>query len=233
MLVVNKKNHHLIFTFCILFFILTGCKKETVTLLPVSLNYFPTEIGNWIEYTVDSIYHADNDNNNDDSVYSYHYELREVIDGEFEDGEGRINQIIKRYSRSDSTQDWQLLNVCTQYLSSMNAYRNENNINLHKLSFPINSTISWNGNDANVLDEEIHYYEYFHEPASFNGLDFDSTLSVLQIDEDNFLEKIYGNEIYGAGIGLIFKARDELGKINGVVVSGLEYRMAVKGYGND
>ena len=89
----------------------------------------------------------------------------------------------------------------------------------------------WNGNDANTMEEEFYTYEYFHQPEVINSLSFDSTISVLQIDENNFVERIFGNEIYAAGVGLIFKERDELGKQNGVVVKGLEYRMQVKAYG--
>ena len=79
----------------------------------------------------------------------------------------------------------------------------------------------------------MYFYDYYHEPATFNSLNFDSTISIIQIDENNYVEKMYGNEIYAAGIGLVYKERDELGKQNGVVVKGLEYRMKIIGYGSN
>lgn len=212
---------------------LSGCDKETLLIPSTTYNYFPTEKGKWVEYTVDSTYHSENDNNNDDSVYSYHFEIREEIDSSFVDGAGRINQVIKRYRRIDSLNNWSLSNVWTQSLSSSIAYRTEDNITFHKLSFPINSTITWNGNDANTFVEEIYYYDYFHQPATYNSLIFDSTISIIQIDENNYVEKMYGHEVYATGVGLIFKERDELGKQNGIVVKGLEYKMQVKDYGNN
>ena len=212
--------------------LVSGCKKETIPLTSASYNYFPVAKGKWVEYSVDSIYHSENDNNNDDSVYSYHFLIREEIDSSFKDGSGKIRQVLKRFRRIDSTDAWTLSDVWTQSLTSTLAYRTENNVNFHKLSFPINSTITWNGNDINTMEEEMYFYEYFHEPGMFNMLSFDSTISVIQIDENNFVERIFGNEIYAAGVGLIFRQRDDLGKRNGVVVSGLEYRMEVIDYGN-
>lgn len=208
-----------------------GCKKETVVVPTVSYNYFPVTIGSWKEYRVDSVYHSETDNNNDDSVYSYQFYIREVIDSSYLDNAGRVTEIIKRYRRIDSLSDWKISSVWTQRLTTINAYRNEDNVNFHKLSFPISSSIIWNSNDANTYEEENNYYEYFHEPGIFNNLEFDSTLSVIQVDENNFVARQFGNEIYAAGIGLIFKQRDELGKRNGVVVSGMEYKMVITGYG--
>jgi hypothetical protein len=211
--------------------ILHSCKEETIDAVPTSYNYFPADNGRWVEYTVDSIYHSENDNNNDDSVYSYHFEIREVIDSSFIDGSGLENQVIKRYRRTDSLSAWTITDVWTQKLTPTSAYRTEDNVAFHKLSFPINSTITWNGNDANTYEEEIYYYDFFHQSHSVNSLSFDSALSVIQIDENNFIEKIYGQEIYAAGVGLIFKQRDDLGKFNGIIVKGLEYKMMVKSFG--
>lgn len=228
---ILRKINYKLWVFIIVLFFQLGCKKEKLLIVSNTYNYFPIINGNWVEYTVDSIYHSENDNNNDDSVYAYHFEVREEIDSAFYDGSGRLNQIIKRYRRTNSLQNWNLSKVWTQSLSSGIAYRTEDNIVYHKLSFPINSTITWNGNDANTFDEEMYYYNSIHESATFNSLNFDSTISVIQIDENNYIQKIYGIEVYAAGVGLIYKVRDELGKQNGVVVKGLEYKMVVKDYG--
>ena len=187
----------------------------------------------FIIYDVDSIYHSENDNNNDDSVYAYHFQIKDKIDSTFIDLEGRANQIRLRYRRDNDTMQWELSDVWTQYLSSTSAYLTEDNIKYHKLSFPINSTASWNGNDSNTEEEEIYFYDYFHVGDVINSLSFDSTLSVIQIDENNYVETIFGNEKYAAGVGMIYKERNDLGKTNGQVVKGLEYRMVVVDYGKE
>lgn len=228
---LTKKHSLLILLFCFGTLTWFSCKKETVVLPPLSFNYFPTEYGKYIIYDVDSVYHSENDNNNDDSVYSYHFQIKDKIDSSFLDLEGRLNQVRLRYRRDNDSLPWELTNVWTQYLSSSSAYLTENNIRLHKLSFPINYNTSWNGNDSNTGEEEIYFYEYFHESDVINGISFDSTLSVVQVDENNYVEKIYGNEKFATGIGMIFKESDDLGKRNGQVVKGLEYKMVIVAYG--
>ena len=216
-----------------LVFIASSCKKEKIVPGSSSYNYFPTELGKYVIYDVDSILHSDNDNSTDDSVYSWHYQVKEVISDTYIDEEGRPNLIVKRYRRENDSVAWEEVNVCPQVLTMSAAYRTEDNIIYHRLALPINSTIQWDGNDANTLDEEMYSYESFHSSLSMNGFDFDSTLSVLQVDEDNFVEKIYGEEIYANHVGLIYRERDDLRKINGMPVTGTEFIMGVRGYGTE
>jgi len=55
--------------------VFAACKEESLEPVPYSYEYFPVEFGKFIIYDVDSIYHSDNDNNNDDSVYSWHFQV--------------------------------------------------------------------------------------------------------------------------------------------------------------
>lgn len=222
------KPYFFLFSFLV---IISGCKKETIIPESPSFNYFPTEIGRWVEYDVDSIYHGENDNNNDDSVYTFHFQVREEIDSVYTNGEGQETQIVIRSKRNSSSEDWTFVSLWTQSLNLTGAYRTEDNVTYHKLAFPINSGISWDGNDRNTEEEEIFSYENFHKSLVLGGNSFDSTITVVQIDEENFIERIYGIEKYAAGVGLIFKQRDDLGKRNGIVVKGLEYKMTVRDYG--
>ena len=227
----NFKSRHFLIATILLVALSLSCKKESVVLPNNNSNYFPVSDQRWIIYDVDSIYHAENDNNNDDSVYAYHFQVREVLDSTFIDGSGHETEIIQHYRRNDSLSAWQLTDVWTQTLVSTGAYRCENNISVHKLSFPLTMDAIWNGNDANTLLPEMYSYEYLHLPDNINGLSFDSTLSVIQIDENNYVEKIFGKEIYATGIGLIYRERDELGKKNGIIVKGLEYKMKIAQFG--
>ena len=208
-----------------------ACKKEVIKVDSLSYNYFPTEKGVYVIYDVDSIFHAETDNQNDDSVYAYHFQIKERIDTSYLDLQGRTNQVLLRFKRILVSDPWTLTAVWTQFINSNVAYRTEDNISYHKLSFPINSTTTWNGNDSNTLNEEDYFYDYFHEQSSVNGISFDSTLSVIQIDENNYVEKIYGNEKYATGIGMIYKEKDDLGKKNGQVVKGTEYKMRINSFG--
>jgi hypothetical protein len=212
--------------------LLSSCGKESLEIPSPSYNYFPTEYGTFVIYDVDSIVHGTNDNDNDDSVYFYHYQVKDVIDTPFIDGEGKTRQVVVRYYRADSTQLWSINCVWSQSLTSANAYRWEDNIPYHKMSFPLTYESEWNGNDKNTLDEEMYHYAAIHESKTFNALAFDSTITVVQRDDDNFVEKIFGEEIYAAGIGMIYKERKELRKTSGIIVSGTEFTMVVTDFGN-
>ena len=61
---------------CILFF--AGCKKDQpVPAINYGYNYFPNNLRHWVVYHCDSmVYNAFND-----SIYSYHYYLKEEIAG--------------------------------------------------------------------------------------------------------------------------------------------------------
>jgi hypothetical protein len=216
----------------LIFSILSSCGKESLEVPSPSFNYFPTEQGKYVIFDVDSTVHSTNDNDNDDSVYHYHYQVKEVIDTAFTDGEGKQRQVVVRYYRTDSTQEWNFNIVWTQALTASSAYRWEDNIPYHKLSFPISQEIEWNGNDQNTQDEEMYHYTGIHAALSYNSLEFDSTVTVIQRDDNNFVERIFGKEVYAAGVGLIYRERNNLRKTSNIVVSGTEFRMTVNSYGN-
>jgi hypothetical protein len=218
-----------------------SCKKDK-RIIPTqaSYNYFPTEYGRYVVYNVDSTVHRTDDNQNDDSVSYYHFQLKDVIDSSFTDLEGHVRQVVLRYYK-DSTMDWTLRNVWSQLLTSSGAYRYEDNVTYHKLAFPLSSSIRWNGNDMNTLEEEEYEYEDIHVWTELTSLSydsvsttvqFDSTIVVLQIDDLNVIERTYGQEIYAENVGMVFHQRDEL-KLNGVgnISEGTEYKMTAIDYG--
>jgi len=208
-----------------------SCKKDSETPGSPSFDYFPVISGNYKIYDVDSVYHADNDNNTDDSIYSWHFQVKEQIGETYIDGQGRPTQIILRYERDNDSSEWYEINRWTQVLTSAAAYKTEDNVPYHKLGFPIDNQNTWNGNDANTLEEEMYSYENLHTSMTISGLNFDSTLTVLQRNDDNFVEKIYGEEIYANHVGMIYKERDNLNKVNGLIVRGTEFRMKLVSYG--
>jgi len=213
------------------FSILSSCGKETLEIPSPSYNYFPTEQGKYVVYNVDSIVHSTDDNDNDDSVYYFHYQVKEVIDSSFTDGEGNQRQVLVRYFRKDTTEEWNINSVWTQSLNSSSAYRWEENIPYHKLSFPINAEIEWNVNDKNTLDEVLFQYDEIHASRTINNMAFDSTVVVTDNAVPNFVEDISNKEIYAAGIGMIYKRNIDLRKTSGQVVSGTELTMTVDSHG--
>jgi hypothetical protein len=216
---------------CLVALASSGCKKEAVSPSSPDMNYFPTQTGKWVEYSVDSIVHAENDNNNDDSVYSYHYYLREVVDHSFIDGEGQITQVIYRYKKDSLNHNWEIIGAWTEKLTAVGAFRTEDNVVFEKLAFPIRKNTEWNGNCMNTKDEQFYSYANLHQSLVLNNLTFDSTLSVVQFDDNNYIERRYGLEIFATGIGLVYKEDDQLEKRVGIVVEGTEYRKQIIAFG--
>ena len=83
--------------------------------------------------------------------------------------------------------------------------RTEENIKYRRLVFPVRNDLSWNGNATNIADEWIYQYSEVNIPLNIGNLDFDSTLIVNQQDENTTLIYDYFQEIYAAGIGLVYK----------------------------
>jgi hypothetical protein len=210
----------------------TGCKEEYVTPESAPFPYFPVREGLYRIYDVDSVVHAENDNNNDDSVYTYNFQVMEVIDSSYIDAVGDTSQMVVRYRRTDTSSAWSLMSVWTQKLIASGAYTTEENVVYHKLAVPADLQTVWDANAGNILEEEPCYYLSLDQPYTLGALAFDSVASVFQRDDDNFVERKYGREVYAAGIGLVFKSRVDLGKRNGLVVSGLDYRMSLAEWGN-
>jgi len=214
--------------------ILSSCKKDKEVPQSLSFSYFPIEQGTYVIYNVDSIVHGDNDNNTDDSVYYFHFQLKDVVDTPFIDLQGRTRQVLLRYYRPDTSSAWMLRSVWSQSLTSTAAYRWEDNYAYHKLAFPINGNQEWNLNDMNTLGELIMIYQDIHAPQTFNSMSFDSTLTTIQRDDDdNYVERNFEEEVYANHAGMIFKQSDHLQKILGNVVTGTSYTMTVAGYGKE
>jgi hypothetical protein len=218
---------------CLVMLIVSSCKKEgTLATAPSTFDYVPANAGHWVVYDVDSIVHADNDGETDDSVRYFHFQIKEVISSTFKDGEGRQAQRIERYHRANDSEEWIITNVWTSTVTSNRVERMEDNVRFIPVAFPIGSNITWNGNALNTLGEQDYTYDGFHEALSIGNFSFDSTLTVLKADDDNFVERIYAQEKYAVHIGRIYKADQDLVKNGGQVVSGLDYTETIADYGN-
>ncbi len=186
-------------------------------------NYFPLDTGSYIVYHVDSIIHefADDLTNNPDSLKTfYHYEVKEVIDSTFIDGEGDKAFRISRYYRDTVTSPWSFTALWTAKVTNQSAQRVEENLRYVKLSFPVKENKSWNGNLFNYLSEEDYMYEEVDAPLSIGGFNFGSSLTVLQMEDFNLIHQILKKEKYVYGVGLAYRERDSL---NVVVVQNITY----------
>ncbi|MDG2226556.1 MAG: hypothetical protein P8L20_02375 [Flavobacteriales bacterium] len=216
---------YIVFTSITLIF---GCKKSNSESVKYYYNYFPLEIGAWIEYDVVDIIHSELGSD------TAEYQLKEIAAEEFLDNEGRLTYRIERYWRDDSNANWSVKDVWYSNITRTTAEKVEENMRFTKLIFPINISKYWDGNAYNNLEEWEYYYDSLHKPKLINNLSFDSTITVIQRDNENVVEYQKVKEIYATDIGLIYKRHIDLDiNLSNIldINSGRELEMKVTAYG--
>jgi hypothetical protein len=200
----------------------------------VLYRYFPLDPGSFIVYSVDSIIHRyedDHTNNPDSLIDTFHYEVKEVVDSDFIDGEGDTAFRISRYFRDSASGDWNFSTLWTAKVTSQSAQRVEENIRFVKISFPIKLNKTWNGNYYNFLPPEDYSIEEANTPLDLGGFNFDSSLTVLESDDFNLIHRIYKESKYAYGIGLISRERDSVNLTQfGEITNGIEFMQTIIDY---
>lgn len=183
-----------------------GCKKDE-NVPDLGYSYFPDEVGRYTIYQVDST--AKDDLINLDTTY--HFLLKEVIQSVYTDNQGRPTLRIGRYKKFynpalpyDSI-PWTLTDVWAANKTATTAERVEENERFTRLIFPVKLNKTWNGNAQNTQQEWSYKYTSLDEPATVNTLQFDSSLSVTQINIQNLVDTKYSIEKYARHVGLIYK----------------------------
>jgi hypothetical protein len=197
--------------------ILSGCYREETVLPFLGYDYFPTELGKYVEYKVDSTWQ--DDPAGPIGSAEAHYFLRELNESYFTDEENRQAVRVERYSRQNALSQWGIKDVWFRVRTSEISEQNEENVVFIKHNFPIEEGKTWDGNSKNILQTlqelyrqnavpEIWEYQYanVNEPYTVNGLTFDSTVTVIQMDRPAiFGLNVFAQEVYAKDIGLVHK----------------------------
>jgi hypothetical protein len=226
-----SKKYIIIITsvFISVLFFLNGCKKDS-DLPPANMGYryFPANTGHWAIYLVDSIaWNAFNG-----SVDTFQYQIKEVIESEFIDDQGRNTLRIERYKRMSDTIAWVIKDVWFANRTPSTAERVEENIRYVRLIFPVKEGDEWNGNATNTLDREDYSYSDVHSPYTVGLHAFDSSLTVIQIDKLNLIQRDFAEEVYAVGAGLIYKKVIHVDtEVSGVITNGEDYSYTLVDWG--
>jgi hypothetical protein len=205
---MKTKLKYSIFFAGILVGIFISCKKEQQPVLYFGYDYFPNKVGHYVIYQCDSII-FDPFKKSYPQFDTFQYQIKEVIDSIFPNNSGQATQRIVRYKRTNDSIPWTnvltIEKVWTGNLLPTMAKRQEDNNVYIKLVFPMTLNETWNGNAYNTIGQWNYQYIALNMPATINGTRFDSTLTVLQQKDSNFLNYQYYFEQYATGIGLINK----------------------------
>jgi hypothetical protein len=204
--------------------VIASCKKkEDITPIDLGYDYFPNEVGKFIEYEVDSTHYGITEQD-------FHFYVREERLEDYVDGEGQVAVRIERFKKTNLGDQWVLSDVWVQKRTSTTAERLEENRRFVRLAFPVNIDQKWDGNAYNDLDEWEHSYESIGVSKSFGALPFSKTLTVNQRHNVNLVDQEIAEEVYAFGVGLVYKKFIDLNFQN-FEVTGVEYEMTVTDYG--
>ena len=216
---MQKHIANIILTICFVA-LLTACKTETQQLnLSKGYDYFPIDSGFWTIHEVDSIVY----DNFIGEVDSFTTQVKEVYGESFMDNEGNMARLLYRYVRYEQTESWDNIVPIVWYAlldttNKQQGIRMEGELRHIKLVFPIRTGKTWLGNgyyfrfdyDGISLPacrslEWPYEYEETTEMYMLNNLVFDETVSILQKDCEDGIDKVYSTERYAKGVGLIEK----------------------------
>lgn len=206
---------------------LTSCKKEEEPTVDLGYGYYPTVVGSWVEYQVDSVYREDAVPRYD----SVSYRLRQTIESAYLDAEGRQAFRVHR-SVLDTAGNWNIRDVWTTTANGITAELMEENKRRQKLAFPVRLSREWDVNVYNTDRELEVAYTEVDVPWSVNGISFDRTALVENTVAANPVERRDWVERYAHGIGMVQKRWVET-DTQGGEVTGFFLTMTVVAYGQN
>lgn len=200
-----RKSFGLIFLAIIICY--SCSKKDEETVLPdLGHDYAGLVVGKYVVYNVDSFFYDDFDN----SIDTSYYQIKEVVDSEFEDLEGEQAFKIIRYRKEIDSTNWVLIDVWNSKVTQTNFQKTEENIKFIKLIFPIGVNDTWNGNSMNSIGIMPYEYTAIDQAETIGGIGLSTVLTVLQLDNVNLVEEYYHEEKYAKGVGMVYQKQVDI-----------------------
>jgi hypothetical protein len=200
-----------------LLFLVNSCQKnETVS--PVNdYLYFPLNQNSYWIYEVDSIFYNDFTS----TIDTFQYQIREFVESNLDSALATKTVRAEHTRRNTANEQWTLERAFSMTLSKERAERFENNIRTVKLVFPFREALRWNGNAYNSNDPQDYRMTDIHKSATLNGISYDSTVTVVQIDFENLIERKKYVEIYARNVGLVSREIIDLKtQVDGTIING-------------
>jgi hypothetical protein len=185
-----------------------SCRKDAT--FDMGYNYFPTDVGRYVIYDVDSTYY---DNfYNPVKVTNYKFQIKEKIESIFNDNQNRPTVRLERYVKHYdslvpySAMPWTLKNVWTENKTTTTAEKVEENVRFVRLIFPVRVNQTWNANAQNTLDERDFTYQFVDVPIVVGNINFGLALETVYDDGGQILtSREYRSEKYARDVGLIYR----------------------------
>lgn len=216
----------------------TGCSESVAPdTSRLGYEYFPLEKGQYRIYDVNSteyFFSAENITRN--------YQLKEFVADTFENLEGGVSYRLERYTRDNDEEEWALDSVWTARSNATQAIQVEHNLPLLKLVFPFRENKTWDVNALNDKEDDEQVMVNLFQPLITNDeVVHEKTVTVIQEEvTNNILFWDVRKEVYGEGVGLVYKEitqleycadADCLGQA--IIEAGIEYKQQIREYGKE
>ena len=205
---------------CLAFISLVSCNKQDEGIQTTTLDaYFPTLVGKYITYHLDSTVFV-----SFGTIKEIHsYEVKYLTEAEITDNLGRNAFRIIRYIRKNDSESWTPDATFMAVNDTATAEFIENNLRYTKLVLPVKNGISWKGNahidtysfnsPVRYLDDWDYTYDSVGKPITVGNFFFDNAIKVNQRDEiignpddpSSYSEINIGMEKYAAGVGMVYR----------------------------
>lgn len=220
---MDRELYRVVLFFSIL--TLYSCNKEReVIAIPsneVYKEYFPTSIGYWQEYQIDSFKYVKSPNDTGvTKLFSTSY-YREEIGDTIKAFDTPYQLQIKAFRKKNINDNWLFYRNNSIQIQSNFITKNEDNLRFVKIQFPINPTTSWKGNKyidtsiKTIYSDWNYGYVNLFQPYRLGINQFENTVTVIQYADSNAIEKTLFYEIYAKNVGLIYAEYQKLEKQNG------------------
>lgn len=200
-----------IITVFVLSCLFTSCTEEVAPdTQALGLDYYPLHTGEyWIYKVTETHYKNQLETQGSDSITYY---VRERIDTVYQDLAREDTYQFTRSRRNSLTENWGSDSVFVVNKSNSDVRRNQNNRKTVTFIFPVLDGKRWNANIfntqssfANKSEEKFYSFSDKGKPAIINGSNYLNTIKVTQAINDNAIEHQDWYEVYGFGVGRIYK----------------------------
>ncbi len=180
------------------------CEKEPNPQVS-DYQYFPIAVGQYQIYEVTDI----NYTISSDPIYSKYF-LKEQISESYENQASEKIYKIERFKRQTNAQSWKIDSVWTAQLLTNKVVRTENNVDIIKLFFPIQTAQFWNKNELNSFSVQKISYQDKGKDFKIDGKVYQNTVSVIIKNDSSLLSKNKNFEVYAPLFGMIYQENTNL-----------------------
>lgn len=215
-----KKITLLTLTAAALILTITACKKSETPNYPEATEYYPMAVGKYITYKMDSTNYIGYTVT--PTITTYY--VKDVVEAIITDNLNRKSYRVVRYIK-DSLNEiaWRNNNTFMVTPLDKSIEYVENNLRFIRVQSPINDGFQWPGtshiagNGGNPAVQFYsgwnYHYENIGKPFTVFTTNVANTITINQADDTGgfpgdpaaYSDKNYGVEVFGKGIGLIYK----------------------------